>query len=80
MNRPVSFALHIRPLMRERDIEHMMFRFDLSKHEDVKANSAAILDRLKGNGNLMPPANDGGPWPNEWIDLFERWIQEGHKP
>ena len=81
-NRPTSFALHIRPLMRDIDIEHMkqFGNFDLSKLDDVKNQSQKILDRLRGNGPLMPPANDGGPWPEEWIRLFERWIQEGHKP
>jgi hypothetical protein len=61
MNRPVSFALHIRPLMRGEDVQHMSFRFDLSKHDDVKTHSAAILDRLRGIGNLMPPRATAAP-------------------
>ena len=25
----------------------------------------------------MPPAQEGGPWPSEWILLFHRWVLEG---
>jgi hypothetical protein len=79
MSRPTSFGLHIRPLFRDKDVEHMSFKFDLSKYDDVKANSARILQRLKAtDDSMMPPADDGGPWPEEWISLFERWIGEGH--
>jgi hypothetical protein len=79
MNRPTSFQLHIRPLFRDVDIEHMSFAFDLAKFEDVRDNSALILGRLKGvGGSVMPPKTHGGPWPDEWIALFERWINEGH--
>ena len=51
---------------------------ELSDYEDVKNNSSGILSHLKGEGSLMPPESNGGPWPQEWIDLFERWINEGH--
>lgn len=77
-NRPTSFAMHIRPLMRDIDIQSMSPFFDLSKHADVKANSAKILKRLKGEGNRMPPDDFDGPWRDEWIRLFARWIDEGH--
>jgi hypothetical protein len=81
MNRPTSFALHIRPLFRDQDISHMDFVFDLSAYADVRDNSQGILDRLRGqSGDLMPPADDGGPWPDEWITLFERWMNEGCPP
>jgi len=78
MNRKPSFQLHIRPMFNETDIQHMSFRMELSDHEDVKNNSSGILSHLKGEGSLMPPESNGGPWPQEWIDLFERWINEGH--
>ena len=44
---------------------------------DVKANAAEILKRLKSEDRTMPPVADDGPWPEEWITLFERWINEG---
>ena len=25
----------------------------------------------------MPPGPEGGPWPSEWMALFERWVQTG---
>jgi hypothetical protein len=83
MNRPVSFKLHIRPLFRDDpDVSHMTgFGIDLSSFDDVKSNSAEILTRLKKRDRqMMPPATDDGPWPDEWIALFERWISEGHQP
>ncbi len=78
MSRPTSFKLHIRPLFREIDIERMNAWFDLSKYDDVRDNSTIILSRLKGDGNLMPPEDNDGPWPEEWINLFDRWINEEH--
>jgi hypothetical protein len=80
--RPVSFELHIRPLFRDDpDIDHMTGFFDLRMHADVKANAQPILTRLKHPGKrMMPPPADGGPWPEEWIALFERWIAEGCQP
>ena len=78
-NRATSFKLHIRPLMRKIDIDNMKFKFDLSQYADVVANANGILGRLNGSaGPVMPPENQGGPWPEEWIQLFERWIQEKH--
>jgi hypothetical protein len=44
----------------------------------VRSNKDAILQRLQArDGSMMPPASAGGPWPDEWIALFQRWIQEG---
>jgi hypothetical protein len=62
------------------DIDHMNDQtgIDLTDYDTVKAMSDRILKRLKGIGRLMPPAADGGPWPDEWIALFERWISENH--
>ena len=81
MNRPTSFKLHIRPLFRDDpDVAHMKpLGVDLSSFADVRDNSTEILGRLKGtSGPRMPPTSADGPWPDEWIALFERWIHEGH--
>jgi hypothetical protein len=81
MNRPTSFKLHILPLFRsDPDVAHMndQVGIDLTDYNTVKAISTKILTRLRGIGPLMPPAANGGPWPDEWIALFERWIQENH--
>jgi hypothetical protein len=82
VNRPTSFKLHIRPLFRDLDVEHMAglgpFSIDLTQHAVVKAKAKKILTRLKNEQDPMPPVSDDGPWPDEWIALFERWIAEGH--
>jgi hypothetical protein len=81
MNRPASYALHIKPLFRPLDIGHMDgFGVDLGTYDGVKTNAAAILQSLKDKDAPMPPAEDGGPWPDEWVALFERWIAEGCLP
>jgi hypothetical protein len=65
----------------EIDIDHMSnagpFSIDLTSYDQVKAQAARILSRLKNEDDPMPPADEGGPWPQEWITLFERWITEG---
>jgi len=80
--RPTSFKLHIAQMFRkDPDINHMKpVGLDLSSYDDVKARANDILDRLKDPDSPMPPVADGGPWPEEWISLFERWIGEGTKP
>ena len=81
MNRPTSYALHIKPLFRALDVEHMEgFGVDLGTYDGVRANAAAILERLRDQEAPMPPAADGGPWPDEWTALFARWIAEGLQP
>jgi hypothetical protein len=83
MNRPVSFRLHIYPLFRpDPDVSHMQPKgIDLSSYDDVKSNSGEILRRLKLRDKyMMPPKDHDGPWPDEWITLFERWITEGYAP
>ena len=54
----------------------MRSRVDLTSYVDVKAQAREIQKHLKGEKALMPPINDGGPWPEEWIALFDRWIEE----
>lgn len=83
--RPVVFELHIRPMFRVLDHEHMISKLiDLWKYNDSPAPLPQqaylkILNRLKAPDPsvVMPPPNEGGPWPAEWIALFERWIAEG---
>ncbi|MFF2043543.1 hypothetical protein ACFVVX_24305 [Kitasatospora sp. NPDC058170] len=76
MRTPV-FELHIRPMFRATDREHMAFAVDLWDFDSVVENADDILARIDGAG--MPPDADGGPWPEEWIALFRRWHTSGHK-
>jgi hypothetical protein len=75
MRTPV-FELHIRPLFRATDRDHMTFFVDLWDADAVIANAAEILKRLQTD---MPPGDTGGPWPDEWIALFQRWNDGGRK-
>jgi hypothetical protein len=60
----------------ELDVQKMSGAFNLSSYKDVVANAAPILDRLKGIGGAVMPPKPEGPWPDEWIGLFERWVSE----
>jgi hypothetical protein len=46
--------------------------FDLWSHDDVLAHGQAIAGRLKEG--TMPC---DGPWPDEQVTLFERWLSQG---
>lgn len=69
---PISFTQDIKPLFREGDRESMKWAFDLSSYDDVAANSAAILGKLRDG--TMPC---DGAWPEEQVDLFQRWVDAG---
>jgi len=79
MTEPTSrvpvFELHIRPLFRLLDREHMLEQFDLWDIQSVWTNRAQILDAV--SGSRMPPMPKGGPWPAEFSELFQRWIATG---
>lgn len=69
MNRPVSFALHIKPLFTSDQRNCMIKAFDLAKYDDVKKWSGKIADSLTAK---TMPADASKPWPDEWIALFDR--------
>lgn len=71
----LSYAEDIRPLFRPKDINAMKRVFDLSSYDDVKKNAEAIYGRLSAGS--MPC---DGPWPEENVKLFKKWIDEGMKP
>jgi hypothetical protein len=77
MRTPV-YELHIRPMFRATDREHMRFTLDLWAYESVVAHADDIIERLETSAD-MPPASLGGPWPQEWVDLFKRWKEAGFK-
>ena len=72
--RPVRYETHIRQLVRLIDRENMAWAFDLWDYDQVRANADAILLRTNVD---MPPPPYGGPWPAEWVALFQRWKDEG---
>jgi hypothetical protein len=71
----LSFDRDIRPLFRDEDVEAMRYAFDLSHHEDVKANADGIYERM-ADGTM--PCD--GAWPADQIVLFRRWVDEGSAP
>ncbi|MCU5237109.1 hypothetical protein OCA28_25100 [Bacillus cereus] len=75
MRTPV-FELHIQPMIRAMDRKHMLFAFDLWDYNQVVQHANDIIARIQVD---MPPANFGGPWPDEWVQLFKRWTTTGFK-
>jgi len=77
MRTPV-YELHIRPMFTATDRDHMIPRsLNLWSYDGVVEHAKDILDHLKAG--TMPPTALGGPWPQEWIDLFRRWKEGGFK-
>jgi CDGSH-type Zn-finger protein/truncated hemoglobin YjbI/ferredoxin len=70
-----SFASHIKPLFRTKDRQAMRFAFDLWSHEDVSQHADVILARLTAGS--MPC---DGAWPQNRIEVFERWTAAGTPP
>lgn len=73
-NRIPRWELHIQPMFSLFDNDHMGYLNDVKK---VWAKRSQILRRLKARPGSMPPPTEHGPWPDEWVGLFERWIQVG---
>ena len=80
MARKPSFKDHIVHMFRPIDVTEMTARgLNLEDFAVVKTNADEIIDRISRDENaagLMPPKDKGGPWPQEWIDLFKRWKDE----
>ena len=68
----VGYDRDIRPLFREKDITSMSRAFDLASYSDVRANADGILARVT-DGSM--PCD--GPWPQERVELFRRWVDAG---
>lgn len=75
MRTPV-FELHIRPMMRATDREHMLSQFDLWDYDQVVQHADVLLARLEVD---MPTPATGGTWPREWVEVFRRWKDSGFK-
>lgn len=78
------FELHIRPMFRVIDWAHMLPKrigteqIDLWNYDFVSNHAKAIYEELT-SAIPMPTRMTGGPWPEEWIAVFERWRSEGCK-
>ena len=68
----VSFATDVRPLFREKDRGSMQSHFDLWSYDDVRNAASRILATLEDG--TMPC---DGAWPQDQVNLFRRWVEEG---
>ncbi|HEX3680875.1 MAG TPA: hypothetical protein VHU90_14250 [Galbitalea sp.] len=50
----------------------MRWAFDLWSHDDVSEHAEKILARVAAG--TMPPDH---PWPDNWVELFRRWVEGG---
>ena len=67
-----SFEQDIKPLFRESDRTAMQSIFDLWSFDDVTENAAGILAAVESGS--MPCDME---WPDERLDLLQRWIDSG---
>lgn len=70
----VSFEADIEPLFSDRDHEAMLIMFDLRDVEAVREYAESILKQLESG--RMPCY---GPWPEDRVQLFRRWMDGGMK-
>jgi hypothetical protein len=71
----VSFEKDIVPIFRQFR-GSMMWRFDLTRFDDAKANAAMIYSQISSNPPQMPPP----PFPpltKSQIALFRQWMDSG---
>ena len=83
MSETTSFKRDILPFFTDRDIQAMSKALNLASYDDVKAHAAVIYDRIRGVGGVVmppPPPKGEGPWAQERIELFTRWMAEGCQP
>jgi hypothetical protein len=73
-DRTPIYELHIQPLFRLIDKEHMALFFNLGDYDAVKQHANTIKVRLQSG---MPPDSTGGPWPSELVTMFARWVAAG---
>jgi len=67
-----TFDSDIKPLFRESDRDAMIRAFDLWSFADVKANADAILGAVRSGSMPCDRA-----WPEDRVDLLQRWIESG---
>jgi len=77
-DRTPIFELHIVPMFRLLDQQHMLrtrSKLDLWDYDSVKGLATQI--QIRTTNGTMPTAETGGPWPSEWSALFARWVNGG---
>lgn len=69
----VSFERDIAPMFKLYRAA-MLWRFDMTRHEDVKAHARPILARIR-SGNMPPPPYT--PLTEQEVARFAAWIEQG---
>jgi truncated hemoglobin YjbI len=72
VDQTVSFETHVKPMFRDSDRSAMKWAFDLWSYDDVSRDADKILARVAAG--TMPPDDR---WPDDWVELFERWVEGG---
>ena len=75
---PISFARDIMPVFSPFR-EQMIWRFDLTRHEDVAANAKVIQIFIGGEIPMMPP-QPFPPFSKAFVAGFGQWIDQGCPP
>lgn len=76
----ISFAVNIMPYFKQYKAA-MMWRFDITNYDVVKANASIIYNRIanvEGAGYMPPP--EFSPLPQNVIDNFKTWMDQGCPP
>ncbi len=71
---PLRFEKDIAPMFRQKDVEEMreIADFDLSDYDDVRSHAEVIYAHL--DDGTMPC---DGPWPDDRIEKYRRWMEQG---
>ncbi len=81
MTNSPSFADDIAPILFKYRGQ-MAWRLDLASYDDVKANAPIIYEFISyspGNPPAMPPP-PFSPFPQEFVQLFQTWMNTGYGP
>jgi len=70
----VSFEKDIVPILRQFR-GPMLWRFDLTRYEDVKGNASDIYDQISTQQMPPPPFP---PLTGEQVTLFKKWMTENY--
>jgi len=76
----ITWTNTIKGYFTQTDVNHMKLvqpQLDLSDYTSTKDNAVLVYNRLIDKERPMPPKSTGGPWLQEKIDNFKKWIEAG---
>ena len=78
----VSFQTDTLPLFTSVDIDHMS-RGDvlLDDYSNMsRPQNAAKVHEMVADGTMPPSSSGEQPWPEDKVELFKQWMDEGYAP